>query len=59
MLKIRRAKKLEKDQAIAQQNIQVQAQANQQAASKQQPAKLQKEQANHRAKPLEQKQAQS
>ena len=45
LLKIRRAKKLEKDQAMQQQNIQAQAQANQQSAQAAAQADMQKDQA--------------
>ena len=45
LLKIRRKKKLDKDQAIQQQNIQAQAQANQQSAQAAAQAEIQKNQA--------------
>ena len=45
LLKIRRAKKLEKDQAMQQQNIQAQAQANQQSAQAAAQSEMQKDQA--------------
>ena len=45
LLKIRRAKKLEKDQAMQQQNIQAQAQANQQSAQSAAQADMEKDQA--------------
>ena len=45
LLKIRRTKKLEKDQAMQQQNIQAQAQANQQSAQAAAQADMQKDQA--------------
>ena len=45
LLKIRRTKKLEKDQAIQQQNIQAQAQANQQSAQAAAQSEMQKDQA--------------
>ena len=45
LLKIRRKKKVEKDQQIQQQNIQAQAQANQQSAQAASQAEIQKEQA--------------
>ena len=45
LLKIRRTKKLEKDQAMQQQNIQAQAQANQQSAAAASQAEMQKDQA--------------
>jgi len=49
LLKIRRAKKLEKDQAQQQQNIQAQAQANQQSAQAAAQADMQKDQAKTQA----------
>jgi len=49
LLKIRRAKKLEKDQAQQQQNIQAQAQANQQSAQAAAQAEMQKDQAKTQA----------
>jgi len=49
LLKIRRAKKLEKDQAQQQQNIQAQSQANQQSAQAAAQAEMQKDQAKTQA----------
>jgi len=49
LLKIRRAKKLEKDQAQQQQNIQAQAQANQQSAQAAAQSEMQKDQAKTQA----------
>ena len=59
LLKIRRAKKLERDQAIQEKNIQDQAQANQQSAQAAAQADMQKEQAKSQSQgQLEQMKAQ-